>query len=182
MGKPSFVAGLELGARQFVLAVGSLEERHRLVVRALEEIPAHGIERGILSDPVECTDTVAHLLRQVEKALSSKVTTALVAVHGNHLKSSNASALIPIPDPTVGISRRDVERALTSCKTLSLEYDRQILHTFVRGFSVDGQSGIKDPVGLSGTKLGVELHLVTAQNLAIQNLTRVLHRAGLEVK
>jgi len=71
---------------------------------------------------------------------------------------------------------------VTTCRTLSLDYDRQILHAFERGFSVDGQSGIKDPVGLSGAKLSVDLHLVTALNLAVQNLTRVLNRAGLEVE
>ncbi len=180
--KPQWIAGLELGSRQFTLAVGQLDERQHLVVRAVESVPAQGVEKGVLSDPIECSDTVARLMREVEKLVNAKVSKVLAAVPGSHLKSYNASASVPIPDPAVGISNRDVARAVSTCRTLSLDYDRQILHAFERGFAVDGQLGIKDPVGLCGTKLTVELHLVTALNLAVQNVTRVLNRAGLEVE
>lgn len=175
-------AALDLGANRFVAAVGTFNTKGTLIVRALEDLPARGVEQGVLSDPIECSDAVARLIRQVEKILPMKLTRALAVLHGNHLKSYNANASIPIPDPTVGVSRRDVERALTTCRTLSLDYNRRILHSFERGFSVDGQSGIKDPVGLYGTKLTVELHLVTALTLASQNLIKVLNRAGLEVE
>ena len=180
--KPQFVAGLELGERHFIMAVGHRDEQGRIVVQAADLIPAQGIERGVLTDPVECSDAVARLARKVEAVLGTRVPKVLVAVHGNHLKSYNSNSSIPIPDPGVGISPRDVEKAITTCRTLSLDYDRQVLHTFRRGFAVDGQSGIKDPVGLYGTKLSVELHMVTALNLAMQNLVRVLNRAGLEVQ
>lgn len=152
------------------------------MVQGVESIPAKGIRQGILSDPLECSDTVARLVREVERALSVKIPKVLVALHGTHLKSYNAGASIPIPDPTIGISRKEVDRVITTCRTLSLDYDRRILHAFARGFSVDGQSGIKDPVGLFGTKLGVELHLVTGLNLAVQNVVRMLNRSGLEVE
>ena len=181
MAKPPSIVGLELGERSFVCAVGMVPDPGRLIVQAAENIPARGMERGVLTDPVECTDTIARLVRQVEKNTSQKITQAFVAMCGNHLKSSTVTSTVPIPDPTVGISRRDIDRAIAHCKTLSLEYDRQILHTSERRFSIDGQSGIKDPVGLSGTKLRIDLHLVTAQTCAVQNLTRVLHRAGVEV-
>ena len=182
MGKPPLIAGLEIGAYHLSMAVAQLQDRRRLVVRVLESVPARGIERGVLSDPMECTDSIARLIRQAERGLSAKIPPVMVAITGNHLKSCNAAASIPIADPSVGISRRDVERAVATCRTLSLEYDRQILHAYQRGFSVDGQSGIKDPVGLYGTKLGVELHLITALNLAMQNWVKVIQRAGLEVE
>ena len=181
MKKAPLIVGLELGTRHFIVAAGHVEENQRLRVRAAESIPTQGVERGVLSDPIECADSVARLIRKVEQSLSVKVPTVLAALPGNHLKSYNAAASVPISDPQAGISRRDVERVLTTCRTLSLDYDRQILHSFERGFSVDGQSGIKDPVGLCGTKLSVELHLVTALNLGLQNFIKVLNRAGLEV-
>ena len=180
--KPQLIAGLELGDRQITVAVGQLDERQELLIRTVESAPARGVERGVLTDPAECVDAVSRLMRRVEQSLSTRIPKVLAALHGNHLKSYNASASVPVPDPTIGISNRDVERVVTTCRTLSLDYDRQILHAFERGFSVDGQSGIKDPVGLSGAKLSVDLHLVTALNLAVQNLTRVLNRAGLEVE
>ncbi len=176
------IAGLDLSAKIFTLAVGELPESKRLVIRAVESIPAQGIQRGGLSDPIEFSDAVARLVRQAEKSISGHIPSVYATLLGNHCRSFNAAASIPIPDPNVGVSPRDAERVVNTCRTLSLDYDRQILHSFPRGFSVDGQGGIKDPVGLFGTKLSVELHLVTALNLGIQNLTRVLNRAGLEVE
>ncbi len=182
MKKPELIAGLELGPHFFSVAAGQLDERQQLLVRAAESVPAQGIERGVLSDPLECVDAVARLMRQAERPLSARISKVLAAFQGSHLKSYNANASIPIPDPEVGVSPRDVEKAISTCRTLSLDYDRQILHAFERGYTVDGQPGIHDPVGLSGTKLTVELHLVTGLNLAVQNVTRILNRAGLEVE
>lgn len=182
MKKPALVVGLELGPREFTAAAGELLPDGRLIVHQVESVPAQGFEKEGLSDPIECADVIARLIRQLEKNVPARISRAAAAFPTSHLRSFNASATIPIPDPTGGISRQDVERAVSTCRTLSLDYDRQILHAFERGFSVDGQSGVRNPVGLSGKKLSVELHLVTAPTLAVQNLTRVLNRAGLEVE
>lgn len=180
--KPQIIAGLDLGESHFTLAVGHSHPTGRLSLEALESLPAQGMEAGAVSDPIECADQVARLMRKVEPSVSERIHLVLTAIHGNHLKSAHATASIPISEPGVGISYRDVEKVLTVCRTLSLEYDRQILHAFERGFSVDNQSGIKNPVGLYGTKLTAHLHLVTAQSPQLQNVTRVLNRAGLEVE
>ncbi len=182
MKREQLLAGIELGPRQFTAAAGQLREGSRLSVQAVESIPAQGFEKEGLSDPIECSDAVARLVRQLEKAAGQRVSTAAIAFPANHLRSANASASIPIPEPGAGISRQDVEKAIATCRTLSLDYDRQILHSFEREFTVDGQSGVRNPVGLSGRKLTVELHLVTAVSLAVQNLTRVISRSGLEVE
>ncbi|MBI3332794.1 MAG: cell division protein FtsA [Candidatus Omnitrophica bacterium] len=182
MESKRLIAGLELGSNQFTLSVGEVLDRGRWILKAADSVAAQGLERGILSDPVECADALVRLMRKVEAALSIRLSKVLVAFPGSTLKSTNASASVPIPDPSGGISRRDVERVMSNCRTLCLDYNRQILHAFVRGFTVDGQSGVKDPVGLYGTKLSVDLHLVTALTAGVQNLVRVLSRAGLEVE
>ena len=182
MKKPAIVVGIELGPREFIAAAGEILPDGRLILRAVESVPAQGFEKEGLSDPIECADVIARLVRQMERGLSTRITRAAAAFPTGYLRSLNASATVPIPDPSGGISRQDVERVVGTCKTLSLDYDRQILHAFERGFSVDGQSGVRNPVGLSGKKLSVELHLVTAPSLAVQNFTRVLSRAGLEVE
>jgi len=178
--KEQLVAGLDLGPRQFVLAAGRILEPNRLVVQAVEAVSAQGFEKEGLSDAIECADAVSRLVRQAERSLSARIGSAVVAFPSGQLKSFNATAAVPVQDPGVGINRQDVEKAVGTCRSLSLDYDRHILHCFERGFAVDGQQGIKNPVGLSGKKLSVDLHLVTAPNAGIQNLTRVLNRAGLE--
>ena len=182
MKKEPLVAGLDLGPRQFVLAAGVLRDSQRLVVQAVESVPAQGFEKEGLTDPIECTDAVSRLVRQAERVLSARIGSAVVAFPPGRLKSFNAAAAIPVQDPGVGINRQDVEKVISTCRSLSLDYDRKILHSFERGFAVDGQAGVKNPVGLSGKKLTVDLHLVTAPNLGVQNLTRVLSRAGLEAE
>jgi len=182
MKKEPLVAGLDLGPRQFVLAAGVLRDSHQLVVQAVESVPAQGFEKEGLTDPIECTDAVSRLVRQAERALSSRIPGATVAFPAGQLKSFNANAVVPVQDPGGGISRQDVEKAVSTCRSLALDYDRQILHSFERGYAVDGQTGVKNPIGLSGKKLSVDLHLVTAPNTGIQSLTRVLGRAGLEVE
>lgn len=180
MKKTPLVAGLELGTRHFTAAVGELQEKGRLVIRAVDSVPAQGFEKEGLSDPIECSDAIARLIRQIERALSGRVGTATAAFPATHLKSFNADASIPVSDAGAGITRQDVEKVVATCRSLSVDYDRQILHSFERSFTVDGQSGVRNPVGLSGKKLAVELHLVTAQALTVQNLSKVLNRAGLE--
>lgn len=180
MKKEQLIAGLDLGPRQFVLAAGRIQEPNRLVVQAVELLPAQGFEKEGLTDAVECADAVSRLVRQAERALSAGIPGAMVAFPVAQLKSFNAASAVPVQDSGAGINRQDVGRAISTCRSLSLDYDRQILHCFERGFAVDSQSGIKNPVGLSGKKLTVDLHLVTAPNSGIQNLTRVLSRAGLE--
>jgi len=180
--KPQLIASLELGDKQFTLGAGFLHDQGRLIVRDLETIPAQGVQRGVLTDPVECSDTIARLVREAEKKLSVRISRVYSAINCGLLNAYNASASIPIPDPAVGISRRDVDKVISACKTLSLDYDRQIIHSFQRGFILDGQGGIKDPVGLSGKKLSVEMHFLTAQNLAVHNLLKVVNRTGVEVE
>ncbi len=180
--KTNWVAALELGTRQFLAAAGQADRSERLKLLALESVPAQGVKQGTLSDPAECADTVARLIRQVEQRLGARISKVLSAAYGNHLRSANASACVPILEPEVGVTRRDVERATVACRSLSLGYDRQILHAFEQGFSVDGQPGVENPVGLFGSKLTVHLHLVTGLNLAFSNLHRVMNRAGLTVE
>ena len=182
MKKQPLIAGIELGPRRFIAAAGRISDPSHFCVQAIESVPAQGFEREGLGDALECADGITRLVRQLERAVGGRVTTALAAFPAHHVKSFNASSSIPIPEPGAGISRQDVERAIGTCRTLSLDYDRQILHAFERSFTIDGQTGVKNPIGLSGRKLGVEIHLVTALNLSVQNLTRVLNRGGLEVE
>lgn len=177
------LAGLDLSGRHFSLAVARPQEEGRgLLLMAAESVPARGVQRGVLSDPVECAEAVSRLVRQAEKSASGRVSSVWCTFLGNHLKCFNAAASVPVPDPAAGITERVVEEAVQSCRTLSLDYDRQILHAFDRDFSVDGQPGVRNPVGLHGKKLSAELHLVTVPALSVQNLVKILNRSGLEVQ
>lgn len=175
------VAGLDLGPKQFVGGVAEVEASGRLILRALKEVPAQGFGKDGLTDPIECADGIGRLLRAIDRVTGIAIPSVSVCFPANHLKCFNASASIPIPEPGVGVSHQDVEKVIQTCLTLSVEYDQRVLHTFERSFTVDGQTGIKSPVGLTGRKLGVELHIVTASETMLQNLTRVIHRSGLEV-
>jgi cell division protein FtsA len=160
-------------------ALGRSDRPGHLKLQAVESVQAGGIHQGALSDPAECADTVSRLVRQLDERQGIRLSKVLAAAYGNQVRSQNAAACVPILEPEVGVSARDVERAVGTCRSLGLDYDRQIIHLFSQGFSVDGQSGIKNPVGLFGAKLTAHLHLVTGLSSGLSNLHRVFNRAGL---
>jgi len=187
-----WLAGLELGQRQFTAAVGQWSavpagkngrsSGGRLLVQAVGSVPAQGISAEGISNAIEAADAVVRLMRGLERMLDIKLPIVATAVDNSQVQGINATASVPLKDPSIGIVQQDVERVIQTCRTLSLDYDRQILHAFQRGFTVDGQPRVKNPIGLYGRKLTAELHLVTALTGTVQNLTRTLNRAGLEVE
>lgn len=108
-----------------------------------------------------------------------KITTVYTGIAGGHIRSSNAHGMIKIKDKEV--SQADVVRAIETASSISLPGDQQILHILEQEFSIDGQEGIKKPLGMSGMRLEVEIHIVTGAVSAVQNILKCIHRCGLEV-
>lgn len=102
--KLPWIAGLDLSPTQFTFAAGHPQPQGRLSIKAIRSVPAQGFEAAMVSDPIECADQVARLIRQVESSISDRISVCYTAVHGSQLKSDSVSASIPIADPSMGIS------------------------------------------------------------------------------
>lgn len=175
------LAGLDVGTHQITAAVGQLNAAQGVEVIALRTGPSRGLAHGTIVDLADCVDAMARIIRQVEAEAGARLLTAAATIHGPTIRSQTANASLALADATSEIHRRDVERVLTACRAAVASYDRQHLHEFVQRFSVDGQDGVRDPVGLFGGRLEADLHVVTIPASTLQSWRKALNQAGVEV-
>jgi len=176
------VAGLDIGTHQVTAAVGRLGASQALEVIALRAGPTHGLSHGVIVDLADCVEAVARVVRAAEEQAGARVMTVAATIHGPLIQRHTVRASITLPDASSEMSRGDVGRVLAACRTAASSYDRQLLHEFVQRFTVDDQQGVRDPIGLFGGRLEVELHVVTVPTGMLQSWRKVLNHAGMEVR
>jgi cell division protein FtsA len=161
------VGDLSLGPQPRILGVGVT--------------PSHGVSRGMIDNIHEATESVRQSVEQAERASGTRIFSAHVSIAGAHVGSTNSRGIVAIPQRDRPISVDDVERVLEAARTLSIPTNREVLHAVPRFYVVDGQDHVSDPVGMFGQRLDVETHVVTGAVSAIQNLTKCVEGAGVQV-
>ena len=175
----NLIVGLDIGTSKIVSIVAELKQEGTLEVIGVGMHESSGMRKGMV---VNIDDTVAAIQRSLEAAelmADCKISTVYTGIAGSHIKSSNAKGMVKIKDKEV--SQMDIDRVVETASSISLPGDQQALHNLAQEFSIDGQEGIKKPLGMSGMKLEVEVHIVTGAVAAVQNILKCVHRCGLEV-
>jgi cell division protein FtsA len=145
-------------------------------------VPCQGLRRGAVVDVEETTRAVIEAVDRAQQAAGAKADSAWVGVTGQHLSCLNARAELHLPKGRKQISWGDVEKVMASAvAAVSIPPDRQMIHAISRGFWVDGEPRVRNPVGLSATRISVDTHIVTASRNLIENVVRCVDRAGLGV-
>jgi cell division protein FtsA len=173
------IVGLDIGTSKIVTIVAELKQEGSLEVIGVGMHESSGMRKGMV---VNIDDTVAAIQRSLEEAelmADCKISTVYTGIAGSHIKSSNAKGMVKIKDKEV--TQMDIDRVVETASSISLPGDQQALHNLAQEFSIDGQEGIKKPLGMSGMKLEVEVHIVTGAVAAVQNILKCVHRCGLEV-
>src|SRR5207253_3771137 len=106
---------------------------------------------------------------------------AFVGISGSHIGSQNSRGMVAVSSRQHDVQREDTIRAIEAARAVSIPNTREILHVIPRGYVVDGQDGVRDPIGMSAVRLEVETHIVTASTPSVQNLTKCVQRAGAEI-
>lgn len=181
MRRRPLLAGIDIGTHQMTAAVGQPGSPGALEVLALRSGPTRGLANGVIVDLADGVDAVARVVRHVEEQVGRRITAVAATIHGPAIQGRHATASITLPDASSEIHRWDVERVLAGCRTAAAAFDRQTLHEFVQRFVVDGQDGIRNPIGLFGSKLEAEVHVVTLPTSHLQSWRKVLTHAGVEV-
>ncbi len=175
------VVGIDVGTTKVVTLVGEVGADDTVNILGVGLTPSKGIKKGIV---VNVEDAVTSIVASVEKAerLSGyRVGSAYVGLAGGHVQSLNSRGVVAIPRADREITAADLARALDAARAIAIPTQREIIHVIPRSYIVDGQEGIRDPVGLSGFRLEVEAHIVTGAVTAIQNLIKCIQRAGVEI-
>src|SRR5579863_5796319 len=142
--------------------------------------PSLGLRKGVVTDLEETVKSIEAATEGAERMAGTHIESAFVGITGEHVRSQNAHGIVAVGSDEREVAAGDVKRVVDASSIINLAADRQIIHTLPREYSVDGQNGITDPVGMSGSRLEVDTHVVTAGTSFVANVLKCVHRAGIE--
>jgi cell division protein FtsA len=177
--KRDLIVGLDIGTSKIVSVVAELNPEGQLSVLGLGSQPSRGLRRGVVVNIEETVNAISRAIQEVELMAGCKVKEVYTGIAGSHIKSKDSNGMTVVREKEV--TQYDVERAIEAANATPISADDQILHTLVQEFIVDGQDGVKEPIGMDAKRLEVKVHLVTGAVTAVQNIVKCVHRCGLEV-
>jgi cell division protein FtsA len=177
--KHETVCGLDIGTTK-TCAVVALDGPHGLEIVGVGEAPSMGMRKGVVVDLDETIKSIEAATEKAERMAGMHVGDVFVGITGEHIRSTNNRAVVAVSGEDREVSHTDVRRVVDASKIINLPTDRQIIHALPRYFTVDGQEGVDDPVGMAGGRLEVDTHIITGGSSFITNVLKCVHRAGLE--
>lgn len=175
----NIVTALDIGSSKVTTVISMLEDGKEPKVIGVATYPSKGLKKGVIVNIEEAINSIAASLEAAERMAGLTVSSVYISINGKHVTSTNNRGVVAVAQDE--ISSDDVFRAIESARTVSIPPSREILHVIPRQFSVDTQGGIKDPVGMSGTRLEVDAHIISATTTAMHNLVKVVQQLGLKV-
>ena len=186
MNKPSIISVVELGSTKVSTLIAqiltdqqSLERKINIV--GVSEVVSSGIKKGQIVDIEEAVEATIASVEAAERMAGYNLDKAYIALSGAHVASQNSHGVVAVSNPEGEINDSDVERAIEAASAISLPSSREIIHVLPCEFTVDGEKGVKDPVGMSGVRLEVETHIITASVAATKNLRKAINEVGIEI-
>jgi cell division protein FtsA len=172
------VVGLDIGTTKVCAVVGEVGE-DGITILGVGTVPCRGLRKGIVSNIDWTVRSIKEAIESAQTMAGVEIRTVYAGVAGSHIRSQASDGVAAIAGGEV--TRADVERVLEGARAIPVDADRQILHVLPREYIVDAQDGIRDPVGMSGVRLGAKVNLVTAATSCVQNVIRCAERCGLTV-
>lgn len=177
----SLIVALDIGTSKIVVIVAeALPDGQGFEVIGLGQHPSRGLRRGVVVNIESTVNSIQRALEEAELMANVKIREVITGIAGSHVKSFNSHGMVAIKDKEVAPS--DVERVLETARAVSIPTDQQILHILTQEFIIDGQEDVREPVGMSGVRLEVKVHIVTGAVSAAQNIMKCVRRCGLEVR
>jgi len=173
------ISSLDVGSSKICAVIASCEDDNVPSVIGVASQPSEGIKKGVVVNIDDAINSIAQTLEAAERMAGITVPSVYISVTGKHITSTNNRGVVAVS--TEEIVPEDVFRAIESARTVSIPPGREILHVIPREFIVDSQEGVKDPVGMTGTRLEVDAHIVSATSTVLHNLLKCVQQLGLKV-
>lgn len=173
------IVGLDIGTSKVVAVVAEVNDEGRLNVLALASQESKGLKKGVVVNIEETVGTISRVIQDIELMADCKVKDVYTGIAGSHIRSFNSTGMVAIKDKEV--TSADIDRVIETARAMPIPTDQQTLHILTQEFVIDGQDGIREPIGMSGFKLEVSVHIVTGSVAAVQNIIKSVRRCGLEV-
>lgn len=181
MSKEKIVTGIDVGSSKVSTVIASVSPEEKVSVIGVSTVPSRGIKKGAVVDIDEAVGAIAESLEAAERMAGYSVKSAFVAVDGRHISSLNSHGVVAVGGEGAEISEEDVERVTEAARAVSLPSSREIIHVLPRGFTVDSQEGVKDPVGMSGVRMEVETNIISGATTVMRNLVKCVTQVGVDV-
>lgn len=175
----NIITAIDIGSHKVCAVIAIVDDEGKAKVIGESSYPAYGIKKGEITGIDEAINSIASALTGAERMAGLTVSSAYVTINGKQIISNNNKGVVAISDSE--ISEDDVFRALEQAKTVAIPPAREIIHLIPRQFIVDQQSGIKVPIGMTGTRLEVDAHIISAPTTAIHNLQKCIQSIGLRI-
>lgn len=178
MRKGSFIFGLDLGTTKVCAVVGEVVEGG-LEIRGIGTSPSTGIKKGVVVNIEPTVESIKKAVKEAESLTGVQIDTVYAGITGVHIKGLNSYGAVGIRGEEV--TPVDVERAIESARAVYIPLDREVLQVIPTGYILDGQDGIRDPVGMACVRLEAKVHIITAGVSSVQNILKCCEKAGLKV-
>jgi cell division protein FtsA len=179
---PELIVGLDVGTTKICAVLGLPKRDGRLDIVGVGNAPSRGLRRGVVVNIDSTVEAIKHAIAEAEQMAGAEVSRVYVGVAGGHIRSMNSRGVVAVSSRDREVTAADVERAVEAARAINVPQDREIIHVLPQTFMVDDADGVREPVGMSGVRLEVEVHIVTAAVTSIQNVVRSVNRAGLAVQ
>jgi len=174
------VVGIDVGTTKVCTLVARVEDEKTIRILGVGIEPSDGIRKGIIVDLPAASQAIKRSVEKAESTSGMEITTGLVSLAGAHVSSVNSRGATGVPGGI--IDAMDIARALEQAQAVAIPHDREIVHIIQRGITVDGQEGVRTPIGMHGYKLEVETHIITAAAATVDNLRQCVGAAGVEIQ
>jgi cell division protein FtsA len=182
MSKEEIITGLDIGSNQVCCVMGKRsQETGAFEIIGGAKLLCRGVKGGVVINLQETSYAVAKVIEEVEEQTKQTVRQIYIGLRGNHIESANARGAINISRTDKEITAEDVAGAVDNAKTIRLSTDREILHAVPQEFSLDHQRGVPNPVGMEGTFLEVDVHILIASTSHLSNIYKAIAQAGFEI-
>ncbi|MBI4142748.1 cell division protein FtsA [Candidatus Uhrbacteria bacterium] len=177
-----FICGLDVGSRTIRMVAGERGDGPRLLrIVGAAEVPAEGIRRGAITSMEDAVASITSAAEQLERMIGGSVRTAWVGITGPHVSTQRSRGVVAVARTDGEVQHGDVERAFEAARAGATPPNYDVLHIIPRVYALDHQGGIRDPIGMSGSRLEVEASIIQALSSHIRNLTKSVFQSGVEI-
>src|SRR5476651_627250 len=173
--------GVDIGTSKIVTLIAKIDDEGIVNILGVSEVKSAGIKKGQIVDIEDAVLAVNGSLEAAERMAGYSVSHVCAAIGGSHIQSQNSKGVVAVSSPQGEIADNDLLRVIDAARAVSMPSSREILHVLPRNYTVDGQEGIKDPIGMTGIRLEVDTHIISGSTTSIRNLKKALTEVGVDV-
>jgi cell division protein FtsA len=176
------ISAIDVGTTKIATLVANVKAEDDIEILGVGVVPSHGLHKGILVNMDEAKQSIATSVKEAQRVSGIRIDSAYVGVTGRHITSLNNKGVVSIPRDDRLVRAQDLKRALSAARNVTVAEGKKVLHAIPRSYALDGQEGVRQPVGMHGRRLDVETHIITASVTSIQNLAKCIRSIGVDVE